>query len=98
MRQRMDDDHPYYKSIVLSNTTLGMLLATINASIVLISLPAIVPRHRPHPARLGKCELSAGDTDWLPARETSPRSGLVWPASETVLRGRATEAGSAPAD
>lgn len=31
----------HYKWIVLSNTTLGTLLATINASIVLISLPAI---------------------------------------------------------
>ena len=37
----MDHDHPHYKWVVLSNTTLGMLLATINASIVLISLPAI---------------------------------------------------------
>jgi MFS family permease len=34
-------DHPHYKWIALSNTTLGTLLATINASIVLISLPAI---------------------------------------------------------
>ncbi len=34
-------DHPRYKWIALSNTTLGMLLATINGSIVLISLPAI---------------------------------------------------------
>jgi MFS family permease len=40
-RRRMDHDHPSYKWIVLSNTTLGMLLAAINASIVLISLPAI---------------------------------------------------------
>ncbi|ODQ95370.1 MFS transporter [Mycolicibacterium holsaticum] len=40
-RRRMDQDHPFYKWIVLSNTTLGMLLASINASIVLISLPAI---------------------------------------------------------
>lgn len=40
-RTRMDHDHPFYKWIVLSNTTLGMLLAAINASIVLISLPAI---------------------------------------------------------
>jgi MFS family permease len=40
-RRRMDHDHPFYKWIVLSNTTLGTLLATINASIVLISLPAI---------------------------------------------------------
>ncbi|MGW4461265.1 MFS transporter [Micromonospora sp. NPDC004704] len=34
-------DNPRYKWIALSNTTLGMLLATINSSIVLISLPAI---------------------------------------------------------
>src|SRR6478735_537589 len=40
-RMRMDHDHPHYKWVVLSNTTLGTLLATINASIVLISLPAI---------------------------------------------------------
>ena len=38
---RFDRDHPRYKWIALSNTTLGMLIATINASIVLISLPAI---------------------------------------------------------
>ncbi|QEN16985.1 MFS transporter [Mycolicibacterium sp. ELW1] len=37
----MDHDHPHYKWVVLSNTTLGILLASINASIVLISLPAI---------------------------------------------------------
>ncbi len=40
-RVRMDREHPHYKWVVLSNTTLGTLLATINASIVLISLPAI---------------------------------------------------------
>lgn len=34
-------DHPRYKWVALSNTTLGTLLATINSSIVLISLPAI---------------------------------------------------------
>ena len=34
-------EHPHYKWVALSNTTLGTLLATINASIVLISLPAI---------------------------------------------------------
>ncbi|MGH3889342.1 MAG: MFS transporter [Pseudonocardiaceae bacterium] len=33
--------HPHYKWIVLSNTTLGMLMATINASILLIALPDI---------------------------------------------------------
>jgi MFS family permease len=40
-RRLMDHDHPFYKWIALSNTTLGTLMATINASIVLISLPAI---------------------------------------------------------
>src|SRR3954471_14233626 len=34
-------DSPHYKWVALSNTTLGTLLATVNASIVLISLPAI---------------------------------------------------------
>jgi MFS family permease len=38
---RVDRDHPRYKWVALSNTTLGMLLATINSSIVIISLPAI---------------------------------------------------------
>jgi MFS family permease len=38
---RFDRDHPRYKWIVLTNTTIGMLIATINASIVIISLPAI---------------------------------------------------------
>jgi MFS family permease len=38
---RWDVDHPHYRWVVLSNTTLGMLIATVNASIVLISLPAI---------------------------------------------------------
>ena len=37
----MDKDHPRYKWVALSNTTLGMLMATINSSIVLISLPQI---------------------------------------------------------
>jgi MFS family permease len=34
-------EHPKYKWIALSNTTLGILMATINSSIVLISLPEI---------------------------------------------------------
>ena len=38
---RFDREHPNYKWVALSNTTLGMTMATINASIVLISLPAI---------------------------------------------------------
>ncbi|MCY1137546.1 MFS transporter [Actinoplanes sp. Pm04-4] len=41
MSRVLSVDHPRYKWIALSNTTLGTLLATINASIVLISLPAI---------------------------------------------------------
>jgi len=40
-RPRWDRDHPHYRWVALSNTTVGMLLATLNSSIVLISLPAI---------------------------------------------------------
>jgi MFS family permease len=38
---RFNSAHPHYKWVALSNTTLGMLIVTINSSIVLISLPAI---------------------------------------------------------
>src|ERR1700712_1989040 len=38
---RTPKDSPRYKWVALSNTTMGMLLSTINSSIVLISLPAI---------------------------------------------------------
>src|SRR6201995_4542962 len=37
----VDRAHPRYKWVALSNTTLGVLMATVNASIVIISLPAI---------------------------------------------------------
>ena len=37
----MTQDSPRYKWVALINSSLGMLLATVNASIVLISLPAI---------------------------------------------------------
>jgi MFS family permease len=40
-RFRYGKDHPHYKWVALSNTTLGVLMATINSSIVIISLPAI---------------------------------------------------------
>jgi MFS family permease len=40
-RSRWGRDHPNYKWVALSNTTLGVLMATINSSIVIISLPAI---------------------------------------------------------
>ena len=38
---RITHDNPRYKWIALSNTTLGVLMATINSSIVIISLPDI---------------------------------------------------------
>ncbi len=46
-------DHPHYKWVALSNTTLGMLMATINASIVIISLPAIFTGIRLNPLEPG---------------------------------------------
>jgi MFS family permease len=51
-------DHPRYKWIALSNTTLGMLMATINGSIVLISLPAIFSGIKLNP-------LDANSTSYL---------------------------------
>jgi MFS family permease len=57
-RRKMDHDHPFYKWIALSNTTLGTLLATINASIVLISLPAIF-------RGIGLNPLAAGNVSYL---------------------------------
>ena len=53
-----DKDHPRYKWVALSNTTLGMLMATINASIVIISLPAIFSGIRLNP-------LGAGNVSYL---------------------------------
>ncbi|GCE22548.1 MFS transporter [Dictyobacter kobayashii] len=49
---------PNYKWIALSNTTLGMLMATINSSIVLISLPAIF-------TGVGVNPLAPGETNYL---------------------------------
>jgi MFS family permease len=46
-------DHSHYKWVALSNTTLGMLLATINSSIVLISLPAIFNGVKLNPLQAG---------------------------------------------
>ena len=57
-RVQMDHDHPRYKWVVLSNTTLGILLASINASIVLISLPAIF-------RGIGLNPLSPGNVGYL---------------------------------
>ncbi|MFT4126519.1 MAG: MFS transporter [Gordonia sp. (in: high G+C Gram-positive bacteria)] len=49
---------PRYKWIALSNTTLGMLIATINSSIVLIALPDIFKGINVNP-------LEAGNTSYL---------------------------------
>src|ERR1700755_2565717 len=57
-RRLMDHDHPFYKWIALSNTTLGTLMATINASIVLISLPAIF-------RGIGLNPLASGNVSYL---------------------------------
>jgi MFS family permease len=51
-------DHPRYKWVALSNTTLGILMATINGSIVLISLPAIFTGINLNP-------LEAGNVSYL---------------------------------
>lgn len=45
----VDELGPHYKWIALSNTTLGMLIATINSSIVLIALPDIFKGIRLNP-------------------------------------------------
>ncbi|GAB3883940.1 MFS transporter [Kibdelosporangium lantanae] len=49
---------PHYKWIALSNTTLGLLIATINSSIVLIALPDIFKG-------IGVNPLDAGNTSYL---------------------------------
>src|SRR5258708_24600698 len=49
---------PHYKWIVLSNTTLGVLMASIDASIVLISLPAIFKGIQINP-------LAPGETNYF---------------------------------
>jgi MFS family permease len=50
--------HVEYKWVALSNTTLGILMATINASIVIISLPAIFRGVKLNP-------LEAGNVSYL---------------------------------
>src|SRR5438045_4670795 len=49
---------PHYKWVALSNTTLGMLMATINQSIVLIALPDVFHG-------IGLNPLSPGNTSYL---------------------------------
>ncbi len=50
---RFNKDHPHYRWVALSNTTMGMLLVTINSSIVIISLPAIFRGIRLDPLQPG---------------------------------------------
>jgi hypothetical protein len=55
-RQSPGSDH--YKWIALSNTTIGMLMATINSSIILISMPAIF-------TGIGINPLAPGETNYF---------------------------------
>src|SRR5215469_15265168 len=48
----------HYKWIALSNTTIGMLMATINSSIILISMPAIF-------TGIGINPLAPGETNYF---------------------------------
>ena len=57
-RGRDAEPGPHYKWIALSNTTLGVLMATINQSIVLIALPDIF-------RGIGLDPLSPGNTSYL---------------------------------
>jgi MFS family permease len=52
-RFAVEGDHPRYKWVALSNTTLGVLMATINSSIVIISLPDIFRGIKVDPLRPG---------------------------------------------
>ncbi|HEX4715628.1 MAG TPA: MFS transporter [Ktedonobacteraceae bacterium] len=56
--RRLQPAGPRYRWIALSNTTLGILMATINSSIVLISLPAIFNG-------IGINPLAPGETNYL---------------------------------
>src|SRR5579883_1178168 len=56
--RKLQPPGPHYKWIALSNTTLGILMATINSSIVLISLPAIF-------TGIGINPLGEGESNYL---------------------------------
>ena len=62
-----------YKWIALSNTTLGVLMATINSSILLIALPDIFRGHPHRPARARQHQLPALDDPRLPRRHGRAR-------------------------
>ena len=78
---------PHYKWIALTNTTLGALMATIDASIVLIALPCHLQGHRHQPAGTGRDRLFPlaaaglhGGHDHV-ARHLRPHLRHVWPRS-----------------
>ncbi|PWT72437.1 MAG: MFS transporter, partial [Chloroflexi bacterium] len=54
----MPPSSDHYKWIALSNTTIGMLMATINSSIILISMPAIF-------TGIGINPLAPGETNYF---------------------------------
>ena len=56
-RARHDTANPRYKWVVLSNTTLGVLIATINSSILLIALPDIFRGIQINPLAPGNTSL-----------------------------------------
>src|SRR5579875_803263 len=58
IRRSQREHGPHYKWIALSNTTLGVLMATINLSIVLIALPDIF-------RGIGLNPLAPGNTSYL---------------------------------
>ena len=53
-----------YKWIALSNTTLGILMATINSSILLIALPGHLPRDQAQPAGAGQHLATSCGSSW----------------------------------
>ncbi len=67
---------PRYKWIALSNTTLGILMATINSSIVLIALPDIFRGIHLNPLGAGQLELPAVDDHGLPGGDRGARGQL----------------------
>jgi hypothetical protein len=56
--ERRSPGSDHYKWIALSNTTIGMLMATINSSIILISMPAIF-------TGIGINPLASGETNYF---------------------------------
>jgi hypothetical protein len=57
VRAERDTVSPRYKWVVLSNTTLGVLIATINSSILLIALPDIFRGIHINPLEPGNTSL-----------------------------------------